>query len=76
MGQTTLRICNGVIMSIDDDYFDLKEFVEGTEVEDSFDRFSTRLAEEERENHLLRKRNHELETTFRTLMGLKDDKLT
>jgi len=60
-------------MSIDDDYFDVSSFVEGTEVEESFSSFATYTAEVEKENDQLRKRNRELENAMKVIMGLKDD---
>jgi len=63
-------------MSIDDDYFDVSSFVEGTEVEESFSSFATYTAEVEKENDQLRKRNRELENAMKVIMGLKDDNLT
>lgn len=57
-------------MSIDDDYFEVAEHVKGTNVEEAFDRFSTYTKEYELDNDRLRKRNEQLETTIRTMMGL------
>jgi len=42
-------------MSIDDDYFDVRNFVEHTELKDSFDRFSEYLKNLEIENIQLHK---------------------
>jgi hypothetical protein len=60
-------------MSIEDDYFDVRSFVEGTEVEESFSRFAAYITEVEKENDQLRKRNRELENAMKVIMGLKDD---
>jgi hypothetical protein len=61
-------------MSIDDDYFDVSSFVEGTEYEDAFSRFAEYVANEEEENDVLRKRNRELENCVRVMMGIKEEK--
>lgn len=62
-------------MSIDDDYFDVSSFVEGTDYEDSFSRFAQYTAEVEQDNEKLIKRNRELETAMRVMMDLKGENL-
>jgi len=61
-------------MTIDDDYFDVSDTVEGTDVEDSFDRIMKYLRDIELENEELRVANSQLETTIKTMMALKENK--
>ena len=58
-------------MSIDDDYFDVANFVEGTDVEDAFDRFSEHTKNVEIENELLIEKCRQLSITIKNMMEIQ-----
>lgn len=58
-------------MSIDDDYFDVSAFVEGTEVEDSFSRFAEHTRAAEIENEGLREKCRQLSITIKNMMRVQ-----
>ncbi len=59
-------------MSIQDDYFDLKHFVKGTEMEDALERFGAFAFNLEFRCDNLIKENEQLKTTIKTMMDLKE----
>ena len=58
-------------MSIDDDYFDVSAFVEGTDVEKTFDRFAEHTKNAELENELLREKCRQLSITIKNMMKIQ-----
>ena len=59
-------------MSIDDDYYDVAKFVEGSEYEDAFDRINTYMNQLEAEIVQLKNEKNELTTTVRVMMGIQE----